>query len=204
MRDITERYEIEKPSVLAELVEDLCSSVGSLTNANKICRTLKSVKGVSVDNETIAAYLDNLTESFQFRCARRYDVRGKRYFEFPSKYYCEDVGPRNARLGFRQQEETHLMENVIYNELVARGYAVDVGVVEISEKDSDGKIHRKRWRLTSSPRGRRIRSTSSQPSLWKAPRRQPPSCDRCWPYATSSARWSSARPPCLCGSTSRG
>lgn len=144
MRDIVERYEIEKPSVLSELIEDLCSSVGSLTNANKISRTLKSVKGVSVDNETVAAYLDYLTESFLFRCARRYDVKGKRYFEFPSKYYCEDVGLRNARLGFRQQEETHLMENVIYNELVARGYVVDVGVVEVSEKDADGKPRRKK------------------------------------------------------------
>ncbi len=144
MRDIVERYEIEKPSVLSELIEDLCSSVGSLTNANKISRTLKSVKGVSVDNETVAAYLGHLTESFLFRCARRYDVKGKRYFEFPSKYYCEDVGLRNARLGFRQQEETHLMENVIYNELVARGYVVDVGVVEVSEKDADGKPRRKK------------------------------------------------------------
>ena len=144
MRDIAERYEIERPSVLSELVEDLCSSVGSLTNANKICRTLKSVKGVSVDNETIAAYLDYLADSFLFRCARRYDVKGKRYFEFPSKYYCEDVGLRNARLGFRQQEETHLMENAIYNELVARGYAVDVGVVDVSEKGEDGKARRKR------------------------------------------------------------
>ena len=144
MRDIVERYEVEKPSVLSEITEDLCSSVGSLTNANKISRTLKSVKGVPVDNETVAAYLGYLTESFLFRCARRYDVKGKRYFEFPSKYYCEDVGLRNARLGFRQQEETHLMENVIYNELVARGYAVDVGVVEISEKGSDGKPRRKK------------------------------------------------------------
>ena len=110
----------------------------------KFSRMLKSVKGVSVDNETVAAYLDHLTESFLFRCARRYDVKGKRYFEFPSKYYCEDVGLRNARLNFRQQEETHLMENVIYNELVARGYAVDVGVVEVSEKDSDGKSRRKK------------------------------------------------------------
>ena len=144
MRDIAERYEIERPSVLSELVEDLCSSVGSLTNANKICRTLKSVKGVSVDNETISAYLDYLADAFLFRCARRYDVKGKRYFEFPSKYYCEDVGLRNARLGFRQQEETHLMENAIYNELVARGYAVDVGVVDVSEKGEDGKVRRKR------------------------------------------------------------
>lgn len=118
--------------------------MGSLTNANKICRTLRSVKGVSVDNETIAAYLDYLADSFLFRCARRYDVKGKRYFEFPSKYYCEDVGLRNARLGFRQQEETHLMENAIYNELVARGYAVDVGVVDVSEKGKDGKARRKR------------------------------------------------------------
>ena len=144
MRDIVERYEIERPSVLSELTEDLCSSIDSLTNANRVSRTLKSVKGVPVDNETVAAYLNHLTESFLFRCARRFDDKGKRYFEFPSKYYCEDVGLRNARLNLRQQEETRLMENVVYNELVARGYAVDVGVVEVSEKGGDGKNHRKK------------------------------------------------------------
>lgn len=142
-RDILERYEIELPSVLSELVDDLCSSVGSLTNATKIANTLKTVKRIEVDNETIAAYLGHLEESFMFSRARRYDVKGKRYFEYPNKYYCEDVGLRNVRLGLRQQEETHIMENIVYNELVARGYSVDVGVVQIVEKDKEGKRHQK-------------------------------------------------------------
>ena len=102
-----------------------------------------SGSGVSVDNETIAAYLGHLEESFLFSKAQRYDVKGKHYFDYPNKYYCEDVGLRNVRLGLRQQEETHIMENIVYNELVARGYSVDVGVVQIAEKDTDGKRHQK-------------------------------------------------------------
>ncbi len=132
-KDITERYDIELTDVLEELTDDLCSSVGSLTNANKIRNTLQSVKNIQVSNTTIANYLNYLTESFLFSNAKRYDVKGKKYFEYPSKYYCVDVGIRNARLGFRQQEETHIMENIIYNELLCRGYSVDVGVVEIIE-----------------------------------------------------------------------
>ncbi len=132
-KDIIERYEIELPDVLEELTDSLCSSVGSLTNANKIKNTLQSVKNIQVSGTTIANYLNYLTESFMFSNAKRYDVKGKKYFEYPSKYYCADVGLRNARLGFRQQEETHIMENIIYNELLCRDYSVDVGVVEIVE-----------------------------------------------------------------------
>ena len=142
-RDILERYEIGLPSVLSELVDDLCSSVGSLTNATKIANTLKTVKRIRVDNETISAYLGHLEESFMFSKAQRYDVKGKHYFDYPNKYYCEDVGLRNVRLGLRQQEETHIMENIVYNELVARGYSVDVGVVPIVEKDKAGKRRQK-------------------------------------------------------------
>lgn len=139
-RDIIERYDIELPDVLEELTDDLCSSVGSLTNANKIKNTLQSVKNIRVSNTTIANYLNYLTESFLFSNAKRYDVKGKKYFEYPSKYYCVDAGLRNARLGFRQQEETHIMENIIYNELLCRGYSVDVGVVEIAEYRNGTKL----------------------------------------------------------------
>ena len=132
-KDITERYDIALQDVLAELTDDLCSSIGSLTNARKIANTLGMVKNISVSSTTISNYLNYLMESFLFSNAKRYDVKGKKYFEYPSKYYCTDIGLRNARLNFRQQEETHIMENIIYNELLCRDYSVDVGVVEISE-----------------------------------------------------------------------
>lgn len=135
-KDINERYEIELKDVLEELTDDLCSSIGSLTNASKIARTLQSVKNVKVSSNTVSKYLDYLVESFLFNVAKRYDIKGKKYFEYPSKYYCTDVGLRNARLNFRQQEETHIMENIIYNELLCRGYSVDVGVVEIVKTNS--------------------------------------------------------------------
>ena len=137
-RDITERYRIAYPDVLSELTDDLCSSVGSLTNVSKITNTIRTVKGLKVDENTVASYLTYLSESFLFRCAKRYDVKGKRYFSYPSKYYCTDIGLRNIRLNFRQQEETHIMENMIYNELISRGYTVDVGVVEIWTTDESG------------------------------------------------------------------
>ncbi len=145
-RDIAERYEISLPDVLEELTDDLCSSIGSLTNASKLARTLKTVKHVDVSSVTIAKYLNYLTESFLFSEAKRYDVKGKRYFDFPVKFYCADPGLRNARLNFRQQEETHLMENVMYNTLLARGCAVDVGVVEIVENKA-GKRAKKQYEI---------------------------------------------------------
>ncbi len=132
-KDIEERYTIKFPDVLEELTDDLCSSVGSLTNSTKISRVLQSVKNISVSSTTVSQYLNFLTESFLFNNAKRYDVKEKKYFEYPSKYYCVDLGLRNARLNFRQQEETHIMENIIYNELLRRGYFVDVGVVDITE-----------------------------------------------------------------------
>lgn len=138
-KDIIERYEIELPDVLEELTDDLCSSVGSLTNASKIANTLKSLKNIKVSGTTVSNYLNYLTESFLFSNAKRYDVKGKKYFEYPSKYYCTDIGLRNARLNFRQQEETHIMENIIYNELLRRGYSVDVGVVEVVEYNGSKK-----------------------------------------------------------------
>lgn len=145
-KDISERYDIELPDVLEELTDDLCSSIGSLTNASKISNTLKSIKGISVSGTTVSNYLGYLTESFLFSNAKRYDIKGKKYFEYPSKYYCTDVGLRNARLNFRQQEETHIMENIIYNELLCRDYSVDVGVVEISAR-ADGKVSKKQCEI---------------------------------------------------------
>ncbi len=138
-KDIIERYQIGLPEVLSELTDDLCSSVGSLTNARKIANTLQTVKGIKVDSGTIASYLTYLSEAFLFRQAKRYDIKGKKYFSYPSKYYCSDIGLRNVRLNMRQQEETHIMENIMYNELIGRGYSVDVGVVEIFETDAAGK-----------------------------------------------------------------
>ena len=142
-KDIEERYSIALPGVLRELTSDLCSSIGSLTNANKISRTLQSVKHMKVDSETISLYLNYLTESFLFSEAVRYDIKGKKYFDYPSKYYCTDIGLRNVRLGLRQQEETHIMENLIYNELIVRGCHVDVGVIPIVEKNQEGKREQK-------------------------------------------------------------
>ena len=145
-KDIVERYDIEMPDILAELTDDLCSSIGSLTNANKITNTLTTVKNIRVSGTTISNYLNYLIESFLFSNAKRYDVKGKKYFEYPSKYYCTDIGLRNARLNFRQQEETHIMENIIYNELLCREYSVDVGVVEIVES-SEGKRTKKQCEI---------------------------------------------------------
>ena len=142
-KDIEERYSIALPGVLRELTSDLCSSIGSLTNANKISRTLQSVKHMKVNSETISLYLNYLTESFLFSEAVRYDIKGKKYFDYPSKYYCTDIGLRNVRLGLRQQEETHIMENLIYNELIVRGCHVDVGVIPIVEKNQEGKREQK-------------------------------------------------------------
>ena len=132
-KDISERYEIELTEVMQLLTDSLCSYIGSLVNSSKIANTLQTVRKVKVSSETISKYLEYLEESFLFNCAKRYDVKGKKYFSYPSKYYCTDMGLRNARLNFRQDEETHAMENIIYNELISRGYAVDVGVVEVIE-----------------------------------------------------------------------
>ncbi len=138
-KDIEERYDIRLPNVLRELTSSLCSSIGSLTNASKIARTVNSKKGLNTNSETISAYLGYLTDSFLFSKAERYDIKGKRYFDYPAKYYCSDIGLRNIRLGLRQQEETHIMENIIYNELRERGFAVDVGKIEFTEVGTNGK-----------------------------------------------------------------
>lgn len=138
-KDIMERYGLPQSPLLAELVNVLCSSIGSLTNGAKLARTLVSVKGMQIPVSTIVRYLEHFEESFLFARADRYDVKGKRYFSYPSKYYCVDSGLCNARLNFRQLEETHIMENIIYVELLRRGYSVDVGVVEITEHTPAGR-----------------------------------------------------------------
>lgn len=128
--DVVERNGIKNRMALESLVDSLCSSIGSLTNPNKIRNTLESVQHVKVDVETVMSYMQCLENAFLFEGSRRYNVKGRKYYESIKKYYAVDVGLRNARLNFRQQEVTHIMENVIYNELRIRGYVVDVGVVE--------------------------------------------------------------------------
>lgn len=130
LKDILERHHIAYPESLALIADELCSAVGSLTNASKIADTLMTVRQTKIDSETVGTYLGYLTEAYLFERSDRYDVKGRKYFSYPSKYYCVDTGLRNARLNFRQLEETHLMENVIYSELTGRGHSVDVGVVE--------------------------------------------------------------------------
>ena len=138
LKDIVERKKVGREDVLALLLDLLCSSVGSLTNPKKIADTLRSRTGESISQNTISAYVSHLEDAFLFSEARRYDVKGRKYFEYPYKYYCEDIGLRNARIGFRQQEMTHIMENIIYNELIIRGFSVDVGVVFSNEKNQGG------------------------------------------------------------------
>lgn len=141
--DIVERHNVRNKAELDELVDILASAIGSYANQNKLARTFKSVKGKPISDKTIKNYIDYLIDSFLVSKASRYDIKGKKYIGSPSKYYFEDVGLRNARLGFRQVEQTHLMENIIYNELRIRGYHVDVGVVEHYETTGEGKRGKK-------------------------------------------------------------
>lgn len=138
LKDIIERYSLRKDeSVLMSLLNVLSSSVGSLTNPPKIANTLKSERSIEICADTIGAYLDYFTESFLLNVAKRWDVKGKKYLSAPSKYYAVDLGLRNACLNFRQPEKGHLMENAIYNELMMRGYNVDVGIVETYSKNKN-------------------------------------------------------------------
>ena len=131
--DVVERHHVKNREALYSLADALCSSVGSLTNPNRVSNILKSVQNVKVDPDTVANYISYLEEAFLFEGAKRYNIKGNKYFESIKKYYAVDVGLRNAKLNFRQQEVTHIMENVIYNELRMRGFAVDVGLVEARE-----------------------------------------------------------------------
>ena len=131
--DVVERHKVKNREALSALADALCSSVGSLTNPNRISNVTRNVQNTKIDSETVSNYIGYLEEAFLFEGAKRYNIKGNKYFESIKKYYSVDVGLRNAKLNFRQQEITHIMENVIYNELRMRGYAVDVGVVEARE-----------------------------------------------------------------------
>jgi len=125
------------------LLNILSSAIGSLTNPEKLKNTFKTVKKSKITSNTIKKYLDYFEDSFLIESSQRYDIKGKSYIETPKKYYFLDLGLRNARINFRQFEQSHAMENIIYNELRMRGYKVDVGVVKTAEKDKDGKVTRK-------------------------------------------------------------
>lgn len=140
IRDIVERNSVQNDMALETLLDIVSSSIGSMTNPSKLERSFNSLGKVSLSASTIKGYLDYLEDAFLISRASRYDVKGKRYISTPFKYYFTDVGLRNARLNFRQIEETHLMENVIYNELLVRGYSVDVGIVELRKGDDRKQV----------------------------------------------------------------
>lgn len=143
IRDICRRNRVRNVGELEDLLNILSSAIGSLTNPEKLKNTFKTAKKSRITSTTIQKYLTFFEDSFLIESAQRYDIRGKAYIETPKKYYFSDLGLRNARINFRQFEQTHSMENVIYNELRMRGYHVDVGVVPIAEKDAEGKAIRK-------------------------------------------------------------
>ena len=143
IRDITQRNRVKNIGELEDLLNILSSSIGSLTNPEKLKNTFKSVKKSKITSQTIKKYIDYFEDSFLIESAQRYDIKGKAYIETPKKYYFSDLGLRNARINFRQFEPTHSMENVIYNELRMRGYNVDVGVIATTEKNQEGKVVRK-------------------------------------------------------------
>lgn len=140
--DIVDRYGVRNTTELGELLDIVASCIGSLTNPTKIANTFASVKNVRITNETMQKWLEYLCDSFLVAKAVRYDVKGRKYINTPSKFYFCDLGLRNARLNFRQTENTYLMDNLIYNELIYRGYNVDVGVVVTEMKDEEGKRHK--------------------------------------------------------------
>ncbi len=147
IRDICKRNKIKKVGELEDLLNILSSSIGSLTNPEKLKDTFKTVKKSNITSATIKRYIGHLINSFLIEEAQRYDIKGKAYIETPQKYYFSDLGLRNARINFRQFEQTHSMENVIYNELCMRGYSVDVGVVPVIEKDKNGNSVRKQLEI---------------------------------------------------------
>lgn len=147
IRDIVERYNIKNTDVLDELLDIVASSIGGLTNPSKLCNTFESVRHEKVNRMTITSYLNYLCESFLIEKSSQYDIKGKRYIDSPYKYYFSDSGLRNARLNFRQIEFTHLLENIIYNELLIRGFNVDVGVVSKQVRTDDGSRIRRNYEV---------------------------------------------------------
>ena len=142
IKDIKERYDIRKDDDLEELINIMASGIGALTNPNKLANTFRSEKKSAISYDTVKDYIDYLCDSFLVEKSTRYDIKGKRYVNSPYKYYFMDLGLRNARINFRQSERSHLMENMIYNEMKIRGFNVDVGVVPIVTKDENGKQQR--------------------------------------------------------------
>ncbi len=141
IRDIIERYNLKADeSTLNDLLNVISSAVGSLTNPTRIADTFQSIKKLRIKNETISRYLDCFVEAFLLHKALRFNIKGRSYIETPLKYYFTDIGLRNAKINFRQQEENHIMENILYNELKARGFLVDVGIVEYNHKNTEGRI----------------------------------------------------------------
>ena len=144
LKDVLERHNIQNDTAILDILLDIvASSVGSLTNPTKLAHTFLSERKIRINSTTIANYLRYFEEAFLISKAKRYDVKGKKYIQTPAKYYYTDIGLRNAKLGFRQQEETHIMENVLYCDLIRRGYDVDVGVVEQNAQTENGKKIRK-------------------------------------------------------------
>ena len=142
LKDITERHGLRGDNIMPEVRNILASAIGSLTNSLKLTDTINS-KGMGVSNRTAGLYIDYLIDAFFISRVQRYDIKGRKYIASPYKYYFTDVGLRNVQLNFRQYEENHIMENVIYNELLIRGFDVDVGVVEHAERNTEGKVVRK-------------------------------------------------------------
>ena len=144
LKDIVERKKIKREDVLASILDLLCSSIGSLTNPTKVTDAINTKQKRSRENvvalNTVKSYMDHLADAFLFTECKRWDVKGKNYFDYPNKYYCEDIGLRNARIGFRQQEMTHIMENILYNDLIIRECAVDIGIVYSKETNAQGKV----------------------------------------------------------------
>lgn len=147
IKDLVDRYKLRVEPELRELIQIIASSIGSPTNPNKLANTFNSLKKLSISNKTIDNYLTFMCESFLTEKAIRYDIKGKKYIDTLSKYYFTDIGVRNAILDFRQQEENHIMENIIFNELKIRGFQVDVGVVEMRSTDEEGKRTRKQYEV---------------------------------------------------------
>ena len=142
LKDIKERYEIRKDDDLEELINIMASGIGALTNPNKLANTFQSEKKSPLSSDTVKNYIDYLCDSFLIEKSTRYDIKGKRHINSPYKYYFMDLGLRNARINFRQSEKSHLMENMVYNELRIRGFNVDVGVVPVVRRGEGGKQHR--------------------------------------------------------------
>ena len=172
VRDVVARNRFRGEAVLSRLVEVVCSATGSLTNPTKLADTVRSVLRLRTDHHTVQKYLDALCDAFLFSEAKRWDVKGKRHFDYPVKYYCEDVGLRNAKLNFREIDPSHAMENVLYGELVRRGCSVDVGVVPVVSRIDTGaqvlRYHEIDFVVNKAPGKLYIQSAWAMPTKEKA------------------------------------